>query len=391
MACSVTGNKTIAGKRLSACSAADLRFGMSGSVRVDTLWPGASNSAFNTPIGTSATLSAAGITFIESGTYAGGVATRLRGERERIFMDKTAATATVKFNCYGWGGVSGCTEPDRTHASTGSTYSGAPWFADFTVPMLLSYTVADDGNNNSAAWITADGANVDNAQPLCHSTAGGDVTCQVKSPRTSLRGTDMGGSHYGSGLSALHGTIRYGEITNAINNGLKYLSHGLKCVIDAHRFYYYAHSPGYTYIATQRDGYASPTTYAGVNANLVPGALLTLQSGFNTSVGGGNVTTAVGSILAETIKRFGIIPIDDTTWNAVMISVEDGPAGSVHTELSGLGYTLDYDPPSLAGANAFYKDIKAIFEGLYIVTNATTGALGGGGSAAYGTPTAPGF
>jgi len=56
------GGKTISGKTISA---ADPRFGMVGNVRSDVLWPGASNSAFNTPIGTSATLSAAGITFIE--------------------------------------------------------------------------------------------------------------------------------------------------------------------------------------------------------------------------------------------------------------------------------------------------------------------------------------
>lgn len=392
MACRV-GRKSIAGKQMQSCGAVDLRFGVAGGVRNALKWPFSSGSAWNTPIGSSATLSAAGISFIESGTYAGGVATRLRSEKERIYMTPAASTQTVKFNCYGWGGIPGCTETTRTTASTVSTWSGSPYFADFTVPMDASYIVPNDGNNDCAAWVTADSVNVDQAQPLCHSTVGGDFTSLVKFSRVSITGSGESGSHGGSNLSALGGTIRYGEITNAVNYGLTYLSHALKCVIDAHRFYYYAHATGWVWPATTRDGYASPTTYAGANVNLVPGALLTLQSSFNTTVGGGNVTTQLGSILAETIKRFGMYAVDDMTWNAVAIAVEEGPAGSTTSEWTALnaGYTIDYDPASLAGGNAFYQDMRNVFAGLCIVTNNGSGAVGGGGSATYSTPAPASF
>lgn len=386
---------TIAGSTINGktISAADPRFGMVGNVRTALKWPFSAGSAWNTPIGTGATLSSAGISFIESGTYAGGVATRLRPEKERIYMQPAAATQTVKFNCYGWGGTPLCSETTRINASTISTFSGSPYFADFTVPMDSSYIVPNDGNNDCAAWVTADSANIDQAQPLCHSTVGGDFTALVKFSRVSITGSGESGSHGGSNLSSLGGTIRYGEITNAVSNSLTYLSHALKCVIDAHRFYYYAHATGWVWPATTRDGYASPSTYAGTNPNLVPGALLTLQSSFNTSVGGGNVTTQLGSILAETIKRFGMYCVDDMTWNAVSIAVEEGPAGSTTAEWLGInaGYTLNYDPASLAGGNAFYQDMRNIFGGLYIVTNNSSGSVGGGGSPAYGTPAPASF
>lgn len=374
-------------------STPDYRFGVTGSTRSALYWPFSSASAWNTPIGSSATLSAAGISFIESGPNSGGFATRLRPEKERIYMNPSAATQLIEFNCYGWGGTPGCSEVDRVNASTGGTWGGAPYFASFNVPADVNYIVPDTGGNDCAAWVTSDSANVDQAQPLCHSTAGGDFTAQVKFSRVSITGTGESGSHGGSNLSALGGTIRYGEVSNAVAHGLTYLSHALKCNIDAHRFYYYSHPTGWVWPATTRDGYASPSTYGGVNANLVPGSLLTLQSSFNTTAGGGNVTTQLGSILAETIKRFGMYCVDDTTWNAVAISVEEGPAGSTISEWTALnaGYTIDYDPASLAGGNAFYQDMRNVFAGLYIVTNNGSGAVGGGGSATYSTPAPASF
>jgi len=375
---------------VSTCTA-DFRFGVAGGQRNALKWPFSAGSAWNTPIGTSATLSAAGISFIESGTNSGGFATRLRSEKERIYMSPSAATQTIKFNCYGWGGTPLCSETTRINASTGATFTGSPYFADFTVQADSSYTVPNDGNNDCAAFVTADSANIDQVQPLCHAAT--DFTALVKFSRVSITGSGESGAHGGSNLSALGGTIRYGEVSNAITYGLSYLSHALKCVIDAHRFYYYAHATGWVWPATTRDGYASPSTYGGTNPNLVPGALLTLQSSFNTAVGGGNVTTQLGSILAETIKRFGMYCVDDITFNAVAIAVEEGPAGSTTAEWLGLsaGYTLDYDPASLAGGNAFYQDMRNVFAGLYIVTNNGSGSVGGGGSPTYGTPAPASF
>lgn len=386
---------TSGGRRLSSTAVApDYRFGMLalGSTRSKYLWPfNSTTSPWNVPIGSSAMLSAAGITFIESGTNSGGYPTRVRGERERIFMDTAAASQTMKFNCYGWSGEPGCTEVNRRTASTGGTFSGSPYFANFTVQASDSFLVDSTTENNCAAFVTADGVNVDQVEPYEHWASGGDFTAQQKFSRVSITGSGESGSHGGSNLSALGGTIRYGEITNAFSHGLSYLSHTLKVNLDAHRFYYYAHTPGWVWPATIRDGYASAVTYGGSNANLVPGALLTLQSSFNTAAGGGNVTTALGSLLAETIKRFGMYCVDDTTFNGVYLAVEEGPAGSVTTELTGLGYTLDYDAPTLATGNAFYQDLRNIFAGLYIVTNNGSGAIGGGGSTTYATPNAPAF
>jgi hypothetical protein len=378
-----------AGSGGSGGGGADYRFGMInlGTTRSKYLWPFSASSPWNTPIKSGASLSAAGISFIESGTNSGGFPTRLRAESERIFMDTAAPIHTIKFNCYGWGGQSGCSETGRCNASTGATFSGTPYFGDFNVPVSSTFIVGNDGGNDSAAWIDATGNTVMQAQPYAHCTTGGDYTALVRFSDNSITGIGASGAHGGSNLSALGGTIRYGEITNALNHGLTYLSHALKVNIDAHRFYYYSHTPGWVEPAKIRDGYASAGTYGGTNPNLVPGALLTLNSSFNVA----GLLTAVGRILAETIKRFGMYCVDDTTWNAVAISVEDGPAGSATTELSGLGYTLNYDPASLAGGNAFYQDMRTIFAALYIVTNNNNSNLGGGGSVMYSTPAAPAF
>ena len=103
--------------------------------------------------------------------------------------------------------------------------------------MLASYIVPNDGNNNSTAWIDSTGNIVVQAQPLARCTSGSSATAFVKFSDESITGAGIAGAHGGSNLSALGGTIRYGEWTYAKNNNLTYFRHALKMNMMAKKWY----------------------------------------------------------------------------------------------------------------------------------------------------------
>lgn len=343
------------------------------------LWPFAATSIWNTPIGSGATLVASGITW---GNFSYGYQTRFIDENELIFMDTSAPSCQIDYSNVGWGGGNRCSA------------AGSSGNFPFSVRMPSSYTIPNSGENNCAAWINAAGDTVIQAQPATRCTAGGNGTALVKFSDQDIKLAGTYGSHGGSELSALGGTVRYGELTYATANAKTYLRHALKCNMAALNWYYWGGGGGNEYRspATKADGYASSSTYAGSNSQLKPGALLTLHSSFNTSVGGGNMLTQIGSILAETVKRFGMYCVDDTTWNAMAIAIEKGPAGNVTDEFATLTGTAWKQQPNNSGEEInWYKDMRTLFTNTYVVSNNSLANIGGGGSPLYSTPTAPAF
>lgn len=356
------------------CTTAVSSFGLLSSGQRDKFkWPFSVGSIWNTPIGVNATLANAGITF---GAFAFGYITRFIEEEELIFMDGTAPNTTVQYSPVGWGGGDRCVA------------SGSSSQFPFTVRMPTSYVIPNDGNNNSTAWIDSTGNTVIQAQPTARCSSGGNATALVRFADESIYGKGENGAHGGSNLSALGGTIRYGEWTYAKQNNIAYFRHALKMNLQAQKWYYWGGGGGnqYRWPATTADGYASSGTYAGTNSQLKPGSLLALPSSFNVAA----LLTQPGRIMAETLKRYGAYLVDDTAWNACAVAIERGPNGNVKDEFQTLwGYSWRQQPDTTPQKTDWYKDWELIVAALCVVTNNASTAIGGGGSAAYSTPVAP--
>ncbi len=327
---------------------------LSNGLRDKTLWPFASNAVWNTAIGSGAVYQPAGIVQNSSG----GSPTAFDEDGDVIVMMPSAPATNVYYNGAGWSGGNRC-------PSQGSVVA--------TVPLPANYTLANSGQNNSAAFLLADGQTIAQNQPFTRCSAGGHATTLTVCSSVSIYGTDPTGCHGGSGLSDDGGTIRVGEFTSG------QIQHVMKVELWAANYYYCC---TYHWPAIQVDGYASPSTYGGTNPNFGPGALLALPPGFNANA----MTTIPGKVLAQAFQNYGAYVADDTSWNAWALAVEQGPNGAVWDEFSGL-YGFSMTP---AQGDPFLNDVVAIFRALQIVTNNSQASVGGGGVPRVPSPPAIG-
>jgi len=319
-------------------------------------WGFDSSSLWNTAIGSSAVYQAAEIT----SNNGGGYTTFFHTDSDVIVMTPSVSQIAVYYNGVGWNGGDRC-------PSQGSVPLDI-------VPVPSSYTLASSGENNSAALMRADARTIAQNQPFTRCTAGGSATTLVKFADVDIYGTDPSGAHGGSGLSALGGTIRYGEFTFGT------IQHPMKVELWAQQYYYCC---TYHWPATTVDGYANSTTYGGTNPNFGPGSLLALLPSFNVN----SLTTTPGKILAQTFKDYGAYVVDDVSSNGWGLAIEQCPNGRVLDEFSNLyGYSMDQP----AVGSAFMNDLVTIFQALQIVTNNSPTSIGGGGTPSQPAPPAIG-
>ena len=325
---------------------------MRNGKRNKLLWPFASDSIWNTAIGSAAAYQAAGIVSV----VANGSPTQFSEDEDVIIMSPSAPLTDVYYNGVAWNGGDRCPPQGNVLA---------------TIPIPGTYVLPNSGNNNAAAVLLPDGHTVEQNQPLTRCAAGGPATTLVTFSNVEISGPGISGAHGGSGLSALGGTIRLGEFTSGR------IHHAMKAELQAAQDYFCCapHWP-----ATVVDGYANSTTYGGTNPNLGPGSLLALLPSFDES----RLATIPGRILAHAFKDYGAYVVDDTAWNAWALATEQGPDGSVYSEFQTLyGYPM-YPKPG----DPFQADMTAIFEALQVVTNSSPGSVGGGGTPRVPSPPA---
>jgi hypothetical protein len=198
--------------------------------------------------------------------------------------------------------------------------------------------------------------------------AGGPVTFTAGDifPDVDLYGDGIMGSHGGSGLSALGGTIRVGELVP----GAPAIRHALKLELDGNA---YSNTGGSFRWPAQWADSCSPGCYTGTNSALKPGALLALKPGFAV----GSLQTAPAKSIAWTLQNYGAYIVDNSGWSSFSFAVEDGPNGSVESEFqSSWGYAIDGDLPG----GPWLQDLKLILANLYIIDNNGPSSIGGGGT-----------
>jgi hypothetical protein len=322
--------------------------------------PFASNSIWNMPIGSNAQYVAANI----SGNPAGNQYAGMPGiDDEHIVLTPTAPLTNLNMSNAGWSGKNRC---------------GATGGLLLKVPMPSNYVVPTNNQNSSAAFLMSDKRTIVHTQPLARCSAGGPGTSMTKHPNVDLYGPGINGSHGGSGLSAIGGSIRLGELRPGSTQGPR---HALKVNVYAKEVLYKCttRSACYRWPATNPDGYAVGwygTAKNNQNSAVKMGALLAIP--YSKSIASLNLETAVAKQLAWTLQNYGAYIVDDVYAPGFALNAEDGPAGSKRAEFK---RDWGFDMAQKAGQNTpWVRDMKKIVQALAVVNNNTPSTIGGGGT-----------
>ena len=356
----------IAAASCSARSAAGGRSTVDGAANVDAAievdaattrdplrWPFSPTSIWNTPIGSGAVYVPAQIT---PATAAG-----MTVDRDLIVMRPSAPALAVMTSTADWNNTM-----DRCPPSAPTLFS-APVPDDFVFKPVLP-----DTPNASAAILAADGRTLKQTQPFSRCTAGGPATSHYDSADVDIAGDGITGAHGGSGLSAIGGTLRLGEL----RPGGPPVRHALKVELDAALNYgkCATYSSCYRWPAVQADSYAT-TGYGGPNPALEPGALLAIPIGIDVASLG--LETAAAAALAFTLQNYGAYVVDDTAWAVYALCVELGPDGDFTQQFQGdWGFSMT----SSSKNSPWARDMDRLFGALAVVDNNAASAPGGGGT-----------
>jgi hypothetical protein len=309
------------------------------------LWPFASTSIWNMPIGRNAVYVPAHIAAPTQQT--------LTADQDIIIMEPTAPLTLLAHNGAGWGGGNRCT-------ASGISLTSVPIPTDFTVP--------SNGANNALAVVMADGQTVIQGQPFARCSPGGPATSLALAPSANLYTNGILGAHGGSGLSSLGGTIRLNQL---VPGGV--IRHALKVNVDAAVDLY--PSPGFVWPAVRHDSCA-PGCYGGTVRSLEMGSLLAIPTSVNINALG--LETAPARMLAWTLQNYGAYVVDNAARSVFSIETEDGPNGSVVNQFQ---QTWGYPFQAPAGSDTPWShDINVIIANLAVVANNGPLSVGGGGT-----------
>ncbi|MEJ2890345.1 hypothetical protein [Actinomycetospora aeridis] len=322
--------------------------------------PFASDSIWNTPIGSGAVFVPAGLQPLPGGRDTGRVP---QIDDEAIILSPDAPETPIQFSEGGFGGDRCESDPTRVLR---------------TAPIPANYVLPSDNKNQSTAILAADRRTVINVQPLARCAAGGPATSYVYFPDADLYGPGIDGSHGGSGLSALGGSIRLGEL----RPGQEGPRHVIKVnVYGRGELARCSDSAGCSRWPARKGDRAGPTNYGTVgdvrNPAMRMGALLALPP--SVDIGAIGLTTEPGRQLAWTLQNYGAYIVDDTNGPQFALNAEVGPAGSMREQFRGdWGYDLEVD--SEVTDNPWAEDVKRIRPLLHVVDNNGPDSVGGGGT-----------
>lgn len=322
-------------------------------------WPFASNSIWNMPIGSNAVYVPANMPAIPGNNQWAGMPGI---DDEIIILRPTAPLTDIYYSDAAWTGKNRC-------AATGGLLMQAPIPSDYVIP--------HGGGNNSATILAADKRTLLQTQPLTRCNAGGTATSNWKFANADLYGDGRVGSHGGSHLSAIGGTIRLGEL----RPGQQGPKHALKVNVYAKQMLYKCtvRTDCFRWPASTADNYAVGwygTYNNNSNTAMKMGSLLAIPASVNLA--NLQLETEPARQLAWTLQNYGAYIVDDAYWTAFEINVETGPDGSFSTQ-----FEKDYGFKFLQylGDNSpWTRDIQKLTQALHVVNNNSATSIGGGGT-----------
>lgn len=331
--------------------------------------PFASESIWNMPIGSGAVYVWARLSGFP---HSSDPAALMPGtDPEHIVLTPSASLTDVLYSGAGWGGGDRCFYwPEGLPGEEGP-------FLLARVPIPAGYFVESSRTNSCAAFLGKDGRTVVQVQPLARCAGYGYATSRVTFDDVDLYGPGITGSHGGSGLSALGGSIRMGELCP----GQIGPRHVLKINVYAKQFFYPGHATDdcRRWPALNCDNYADGwygTEGGGGPHAMRMGALLAIPP--TIDINALELETEPGRQLAWTLQNYGAYIVDDTYAPGFAIAVEDGANGSKAAEFqANYGYPM---AQRVGALGPWGRDIQTLCGVLYVVDNNSPNSIGGGGT-----------
>lgn len=321
-------------------------------------WPFSQNSIWNTPLGTGATFVPANLA---------------QRSDERI-------NAEIEYHLRAW-----ATDPLVTVNNPDGTPAWGGSFGQIRVPAYFSpapwNTTPGPGYstpNNCTTILSPDGSTMTQLQPCLRDSPGGPLRGYPQRSNADnylLSGRGIEGTHYGSGLSAMGGSLRVGDLTAAEppRFALKLLLWGARYLYRATPNGTDAKGPGWRWPATRSDGYSQSGSlaYNGTNPELAMGSLLAIPPAVTEA--SLQLESDVGRKLFWTLQNYGAYVVDDTAQAPLGLSVEQGVPEEVQ---SVYGQALFGSFPT----SGITRDLRKLLQALQVVTNNTSATVGGPGA-----------
>ena len=329
-------------------------------------WPFAATSIWNMPIGSGAVYAPANLS---ASFGSGGGLPQI--DDEQIILKPTSPLTAINYSSAGWTGANRC-------AATGGLL--------VSVPMPASYVVPNGSSNSSGTFLAADARTLIQTQPLARCSAGGPATSLVTFAAVDIYGDGIKGSHGGSGMSAIGGSIRIGEL----RPGSQGPKHALKVNVYAKQALYQCKTSAdcFRWPAVTADSYAVGfygTNGGNANTAMKMGALLAIPASKDLSTLG--LETAPGKQLAWTLQNYGAYIVDDTWGPNFAINAESGPDGSMRSQFQAdWGYSIEMWG---SATTPWARDIQRLILAVSVVNNNSPSTIGGGGTPRQ--PIAPAF
>jgi hypothetical protein len=314
------------------------------------LWPFASDSIWNMPIGSEAKYVPAGIS---AATNRG-----MTVDEDIIILTPDAPITPVYENHADWNRGA-----DRCRID-GPKIADVPIPKDFVTVPWRGVTP-----NQAAAVLLPDGRTLHQSQPFTRCEAGTNALTHYVSKDVDLYSDGIEGAHGGSMLSSIGGTIRLGELVpgGVIRHALKI---NLFCAKNITRND--DSTPGYRW-PCRVDYACADGRCGGTNRALEMGALLALKPDFDFA----SLETEPARILARAFTDYGAYVVDDTAWDVYALETEWGSAGRVLDEFKKV-WGFDFEEEDLN--TPWSKDMRTIFTNLCVIDNNAPGRVGGGGT-----------
>lgn len=271
-------------------------------------------------------------------------------------------------------------EVRRLEVNSGATTKSWQGHVDQAVVNWVNGTQYISGNKCGSILNAADKNTLIQGQPMDFPggaaayyfewTGDGTVDGWTGDPYT-LTGEGRGGCQGGSGLSALGGAIRKGELV-----GDEPIRHALKIVVFCHRSCSKYENKGYRWPARKADDYwlhgnnswcpaCGDNSYSGPVNDVTMGSLLALHKDEDLS----GITDPKAKKVAQALKDYGAYIVDDSATTKYHLSID---ALAIADDLGGDSF--------LSSSGAFQQQMMDLMPKLYVIANNGPNAIGGGGS-----------
>jgi hypothetical protein len=312
------------------------------------LAPYASSSVWNTPLGDGAALKPASLTPASAG---------IRTEAVVLLLSVDAAPLSVQHSDAGWTGA------DRCPASAPEHFTAfAP--ADFLV---------SEGEGRSGTPLVAlqgDARSLKQGLPLARCTPGSPATIAFEETDAGdIYGDGLFGANGGSGLSALGGVLRLGELLPNAEPP----RHSLAIHVFSNENLWAASTADecFRWPASRADSYCMDS-YGGTEPELRMGALLALPLDATVSL-----RTSAAEKLAWTLRNYGAYVVNDAGSPSYAFNVELSPAGWFVDEFEAAwGFPFQTTDTTSDWA----MDVQSLFDALMVVTDNAPTTPGGAGT-----------